>query len=163
MTHFFKIKFWIHFRKKICSLLSKSWGLFDGNFLKLHRAQVTNFPERNFWVLSIYQLTTTTIFSDLYLPNGLLLQGIIIIVWVKFFQRWIILAENPIKKLELFFRPTLVVPSRKEKKSFLINNITKIEEEGMLIHDQLFWELVKMTWIFLGVGLDCFLTLTFDF
>ena len=35
----------------------------------------------------------TTIFSDLYLPNGLLLQGIIIEV----FQRWIILAENPIK------------------------------------------------------------------
>ena len=102
----------IIFRKKIYSP-SQSHGVFLIEiFLKLHRAQVTNFPERNFWVCCLYVYasitTTTTIFSDLYLPNGLLLQGIIIIVWVKFFQRWIILAENPIKKLELFFRPTLI-------------------------------------------------------
>ena len=53
--HTLRSNFGFIFEKKICSLLSKSWGLFDGNFLKLHRAQVTNFPERNFWVLSIYQ------------------------------------------------------------------------------------------------------------
>ena len=64
--------------------------------------------QRETFECCLYTSTTTTIFSDLYLPNGLLLQGIIIIVWVKFFQRWIILAENPIKKLELFFRPTLI-------------------------------------------------------
>ena len=105
----------IIFRKNIYSPLSfsKSWGLFDRIFLKLHRAHTSHefSREKLLSVLSIYAsitTTTTTIFSDLYLPNGLLLQGIIIIVWVKFFQRWIILAENPIKKLELFFRPTLI-------------------------------------------------------
>ena len=102
-------------------------------------------------MLSIYAsiTTTTTIFSDLYLPNGLLLQGIIIIVWVKFFQRWIILAENPIKKLELFSgqpSSTHFVPFEKEESNLIINNITKIEEEGiMLIHDRLVWDLLKLT------------------
>ena len=130
--HTLRSNFGFIFEKKICSLLSKSWGLFDGNFLKLHRAQVTNFPERNFWVLSIYtSSTTTTIFSDLYLPNGLLLQGIII--WVRFFQRWIILAENPIKKLELFFRPTLVVPSKKNQTWLTTSQRSKKKECWFMI------------------------------
>ena len=138
--------------------------LFDGNFLKLHRAQVTIFPERNlcclytiaspentqslkghgsprlisFFVskgtkthleiflgvhdfldfIDFFERLYTTIFSDLYLPNGLLLQGIIIEV----FQRWIILAENPIKNqtrsIEFhFFRFSLF----RQKTSKLIN------------------------------------------
>ena len=125
--------FRIIFRKKNIFSFSKSWGLFDRNFLKLHRAQVTNFPERNFWVCCLYAsiTTTTTIFSDLYLPNGLLLQGIII--WVRFFQRWIILAENPIKKLELFFRPTLVVPSKKNQTWLTTSQRSKKKECWFMI------------------------------
>ena len=48
VTYFGETNFRIIFRKKNIFSFSKSWGLFDRNFLKLHRAQVTNFPERNF-------------------------------------------------------------------------------------------------------------------